>query len=158
MKLNIPKLATCIGICFAAAYAGSFFTPLPGSEWYYHTLNKPSWNPPSWLFAPAWSILFLLMAIALYQVIREGLDKKPVQGAVRVFAIQLFLNFSWSALFFGLKSPLYGLIEIVFLWSAIVLTIVKFKAVKPLAAYLLIPYLMWVSFASFLNFTIWTLN
>ncbi len=158
MKLNIPRLAICVGICFAAAFAGSQFTPLPGSEWYYHTLNKPSWNPPSWLFAPAWSVLFLLMAVSLYLVVQEGLDKLPVRGALWVFGTQLFLNFCWSALFFGLHSPLYGLIEIVFLWCAIVLTIVKFKGVRPVAGYLLIPYLMWVSFASFLNFTIWTLN
>jgi len=157
-KLNIPKLAACIGLCFVFAFGGSKFTPVPGSEWYYSVLHKPSWNPPDWLFPIAWTILFLLMGIALYLVVQQRSEKNNIQGALTIFGVQLLLNLGWSAAFFGLHSPLYALVEIVFLWLAIVLTIVKFKAVSPVAAYLLIPYLLWVSFASFLNFTILQLN
>ena len=158
MKLNIQKLALSVGLCFVFAYAGSTFTPLPGSEWYYHVLHKPSWNPPDWLFPPAWSLLFLLMGIALYLVVQQTSETTKVKGALVVFGVQLLLNLAWSAVFFGLHSPLYALAVIVALWTAIVLTIVKFKSVNPLAGYLLIPYLLWVTFASYLNFTIWQLN
>ncbi|NTV16163.1 MAG: tryptophan-rich sensory protein [Chlorobiaceae bacterium] len=158
MKHNIPKLVLCIGVCFVFAFAGSTFTPLPGSEWYYSVLNKPSWNPPDWLFPPAWSLLFLLMGIALYLVVQQRSGKTKIQGALFIFGIQLLLNLGWSAAFFGFHSPLLALVVIVLLWLAIVLTIVKFKAVSPLSGYLLVPYLLWVTFASVLNFTIWQLN
>jgi len=158
MKLNITKLAICIGICFLFAFAGSTFTPTPGSEWYYSVLHRPSWNPPDWLFPPAWTLLFLLMSIALYLVDQERSENAKTKAAFTVFGVQLLLNLSWSAAFFGLHSPLIALVVIVLLWLAIVLTIVKFKAVSPIAGYLLIPYLLWVSFASVLNFTIWRMN
>ncbi|EAT59735.1 TspO/MBR family protein [Chlorobium ferrooxidans] len=158
MKLNVPKLALSIAFCFLFAFAGGTFTPEPGSEWYYQLLNKPSWNPPDWLFPPAWTLFFLLMGIALYLVVTEWDKNKLVKGALAVFGVQLLLNLAWSALFFGLHSPLFALVDIVLLWLAIVLTIVKFRAISPLAGNLLIPYLLWVSFASFLNFTIWQLN
>jgi tryptophan-rich sensory protein len=158
MKLNIPKLALCIGLCFVFAYAGSMFTPLPGSEWYYSVLNKPSWNPPDWLFPPAWSLLFLLMGVALYLVVQQHSEETKIRGALIVFGVQLFLNLGWSAAFFGLHSPLLALVVIALLWLAIVLTIVKFRTISLIAGNLLIPYLMWVTFASFLNFTIVRLN
>ncbi|MEI8185713.1 MAG: TspO/MBR family protein [Chlorobiaceae bacterium] len=158
MKLNSIKLALCIGLCFVFAFAGSTFTPQPGSEWYYTILHKPSWNPPDWLFPPAWSLLFLLMGIALYLVVQQRSEKINIQPALVLFGLQLLLNLGWSAAFFGLHSPSKALAVIVLLWLAIVLTIVKFKAVSPTAAYLLIPYLLWVSFASYLNFTIWQMN
>ena len=158
MKFNIPRLALCIGLCFVFAYAGSTFTPVPGSEWYYSVLRKPSWNPPDWLFPPAWTLLFLLMGIALSLVVEQWGEKKQIQGALVVFGVQLLLNLAWSASFFGLHSPLLALAVIVLLWLAIVVSIVKFMAVSPVAGYLLIPYLLWVSFASYLNFTIWQLN
>jgi benzodiazapine receptor len=158
MKPNIPKLALCIGLCFVFAFAGSTFTPVPGSEWYYHVLNKPSWNPPDWLFPPAWSLFFLLMGIALYLVVQQSSEKTNIRGALIVFGVQLLLNLGWSAAFFGLHSPLLALVVIVLLWLAILLTIMKFKAVSPLSGYLLIPYILWVTFASVLNFTILRLN
>ena len=158
MKLNVQKLALCISLCFLFAFAGSLFTPAAGSEWYYHILHKPSWNPPDWLFPPAWSLLFLLMGIALYLVVEQGYAKMKIRGALAFFGVQLVLNLGWSATFFGLHSPMMALFVIVLLWLAIVMTIVKFRAISPLAGYLLIPYLLWVSFASFLNFTIWQLN
>lgn len=155
MKINYLKLAACIGICFVFAFAGSMFTPLPGSEWYYEILRKPSWNPPDWLFPPAWTLLFLLMGTALYLVSEKEGGKI---AAYAVFAVQLVLNLAWSAVFFGLHSPGGALVVIVVLWLAILMTIVKFRKVTPVAGYLLIPYILWVSFASFLNFTIWRLN
>ena len=161
MKLNFTKLGACIGICFLFAFAGSTFTPvpgLPGSEWYYQILHRPSWNPPDWLFAPAWTLLFLLMGGALYLVVEQGYAKVKIRGALAVFGVQLVLNLCWSAAFFGLQSPQLALVVIVMLWCAIVATIVKFRAISPLAGNLLIPYILWVSFASVLNFTIVRLN
>jgi len=158
MNVNFQKLVLCIGLCFLFAFAGSLFTPQPGSEWYYTILKKPSWNPPDWLFPPAWSLLFLLMGSALYLVVEQGYAKMKIRGALAVFGAQLVLNLCWSATFFGLHSPSLALGVIVLLWLAIVLTIVKFRSVSPVAGYLLIPYLLWVSFASYLNYTIWQLN
>jgi len=158
MKISLPNLVLCIGLCFVFAYAGSTFTPVPGSEWYYAVLKKPSWNPPDWLFPPVWSLLFLLMGTSLALVVEQWGEKKQIQGALIIFGIQLLLNLAWSATFFGLHAPLLALAVIALLWVAIVLTIVLFRAVSPLAAYLLIPYLLWVSFASYLNFIIWQLN
>ncbi len=158
MKLSIPTLLLCIGLCFVFAYAGSTFTPVPGSEWYYSLLKRPSWNPPDWLFPPVWTILFLLMGTSLALVVEQWGEKKQIQVALVVFGVQLLLNLGWSATFFGLHSPVMALVVIAFLWIAIVLTIVQFRAVSLVAAYLLIPYLLWVSFASYLNFIIWKLN
>jgi len=158
MKLTLPKLLLCIALCFVFAWAGSTFTPLPGSEWYYSVLKRPSWNPPDWLFPPVWTMLFLLMGTALALVVEQWSKKKETRVAVTVFGVQLLLNLGWSASFFGLHSPVLALGVIALLWLAIVLTIVKFRAISPLAAYLLIPYLLWVSFASYLNFVIWQLN
>ena len=151
-------LIACIALCMLVGFAGSVFTPAPGSEWYYSLLNKPSWNPPSWLFPPVWTVLFILMGVSLSMVVREGIDKPIVTAALIVFAVQLFLNFGWSAMFFGLQSPFWGYLEIAALWISIVLTIVLFGAVSKTAAFLLIPYLLWVSFASYLTFTLWKLN
>ncbi|MEI7694810.1 MAG: TspO/MBR family protein [Chlorobium sp.] len=158
MKLSISTLLLCIGLCFVFAYAGSTFTPVPGSEWYYSLLKRPSWNPPDWLFPPVWSILFLLMGTSLALVVEQWGEKKQIQVALVVFGVQLLLNLGWSATFFGLHSPVMALVVIAFLWIAIVLTIVQFRAFSPVAAYLLIPYLLWVSFAAYLNFIIWQLN
>ncbi|WP_294343262.1 TspO/MBR family protein [Prosthecochloris sp.] len=158
MNVNPVELIACIGLCMLIAFAGSAFTPQQGSEWYYSVLKKPSWNPPDWLFAPVWTVLFILMGVSLSLVIKDGLDKPGVAAALIVFFVQLYLNFGWSAMFFGLQSPLGGFLEIVALWLSIVLTIILFSAVSTTAAYLLIPYLLWVSFASYLTFTIWKLN
>lgn len=158
MNATPVLLIACIALCMLVGFAGSVFTPQPGSEWYYSVLNKPSWNPPDWLFAPVWTVLFVLMGVSLSMVIKEGVDKPVVTAALIVFTVQLFLNFGWSAMFFGLQSPFLGYLEIAALWLSIVLTIALFAAVSKTAAYLLIPYLLWVSFASYLTFTIWKLN
>ena len=152
------KLLACISLCFLFAFAGSTFTPVPGSEWYYSILNKPSWNPPDWLFPPVWSLLFLMMSLSLFLVVKKGLDSWTTKRAVVIFVLQLVLNLAWSASFFGLHDPLLALVVIFFLWSALVVTIMMFKQLSKAAAYLLVPYLLWVSVASYLNFVIWQLN
>ncbi|NTW51255.1 MAG: tryptophan-rich sensory protein [Chlorobiaceae bacterium] len=158
MKNNrILSTALCIGICMLFAYAGSLFTPVAGS-WYYTTLVKPPWNPPDWLFPPVWTLLFVLMGVALSLVLEAGIDKKEVKQAILLFGLQLFLNLGWSASFFGMRSPLAGFVEILILWLFIVMTIVTFSKVSKPAAFCLVPYLLWVSFASFLNFVILRLN
>lgn len=147
----------CIGICMLFAFAGSLFTPEPGS-WYYTTLARPSWNPPDWLFPPVWTVLFIMMGVSLSLVLEEGLEKVQVRKAALLFGLQLLLNLGWSASFFGLRSPLAGLVEIVLLWFAILATITVFNRISRTASLLLVPYLLWVSFATFLNLTIVQLN
>lgn len=160
MKRFSPiRFALALGICFLFAFAGSLFTPVPGSEWYYGQLIKPEWNPPDWLFPPVWSMLFLFMAIALYLVTSSNERSISVRrSAYMAFGAQLLLNLGWSAAFFGLQSPALGLVVIVMLWIAILATIIRFKPLSLPAAWLLAPYLGWVSFASWLNFVIVQLN
>jgi len=157
MNSKIVRTILCIGICMLFAFAGSLFTPEPGS-WYYTELRKPSWNPPDWLFPPVWTVLFVLMGVSLSMVLDTGKDKKALDSAAKLFGLQLFLNLGWSASFFGARSPLAGFVEILVLWAAIVATITVFARVSRPAALLLVPYLLWVSFASYLNFTILRLN
>lgn len=153
MKLNF-KFIISILVCQLAAVIGSLFTAKSVTNWY-PDLIKPSFNPPSWLFAPVWTILFILMGISLYLVWNSKMNNKT---AIIIFAIQLILNILWSILFFGLHFPLYAFIEIIVLWIFILLTIIKFYSISPTAAYLLIPYILWVSFAAILNFFLWRLN
>ncbi|MEM3586842.1 MAG: TspO/MBR family protein [Candidatus Jordarchaeaceae archaeon] len=127
------------------------------SSWY-QFLVKPLFSPPNWLFAPVWTILFLLMGIAAYIVWSEGWEKRDVKIALSVYGVQLVLNLLWSVLFFGLRSPFYGFLEITVLWMVIILNILVFYRVSRKAAYLLIPYIIWVSFAAILNYSIWQLN
>lgn len=148
------KLLACIVVCFAAAWAGSWFTRPALVPWYAE-LAKPSWTPPNWVFAPAWLTLFALMAIAAWLVWRQaGLGSIPL----KLFAIQLVLNVAWSALFFGWKSPAAAMIEILLLWLAILGTTISFWSARRVAGWLLLPYLLWVTYAAALNFAIWRLN
>ncbi|OGY41968.1 MAG: TspO protein [Candidatus Buchananbacteria bacterium RBG_13_39_9] len=156
MKINWSKLILSILICLAAGWLGSIFTTAAVQTWY-AGINKPSFNPPNWIFAPVWTILFILMGLALYIIMVKGKGPKAKQAQI-IFSIQLVLNILWSFCFFYLRSPLAGLIEIVFLWVFILLTIIYFYKISKTAAYLLLPYILWVSFAAFLNFTIWRLN
>ncbi|MFH1828774.1 MAG: TspO/MBR family protein [Nanoarchaeota archaeon] len=150
---KIWKLIISIVLPFLASAIGSLFTASSVSSWY-TTLIKPSFNPPSWVFGPVWTILYLLMGVSLYLVWIKKFDK----NAFTFFGIQLVLNALWSILFFGLKSPLFAFIEIVFLWIAILITIIYFYKINKISAYLLIPYILWVSFAAILNFAIFILN
>jgi benzodiazapine receptor len=155
--MNIFKIIASILICQLAGFIGSIFTAPAIPNWYAQ-LKKPSFTPPSWLFAPAWITLFFLMGISLYLIWNRGLERGEVKTALFIFTIQLILNILWSFLFFGLKSPLLGLVDIVLLWFAILVTILSFYRISPKAAFLLIPYILWVSFATLLNFSIWQLN
>jgi tryptophan-rich sensory protein len=160
MKMQIqelPRLIVCILICQSAGIIGSFFTSSSVSTWY-ATLNKPEFTPPGWVISTVWIILFTLMGISLFLVWREGFDRQEVKSALYIFVAQLIVNVLWSGAFFGLRSPLAGIIVIAALWALILLTIVKFWPISRAAALLLVPYILWVSFAAFLNFTIWRLN
>lgn len=158
MKLkNLMKFFFAFFVCQGAGVVGSFYTRTAIPEWY-NFLNKPSFTPPNWVFAPAWTTLFTLMAIAAYLVWKKGIKEPLVQKALILFMIQLILNSLWSVLFFGLRSPLYALIEIFVLWAAILATILQFLKVSKAAGLLLIPYLLWVSFATSLNLGIFLLN
>ncbi|OGC06010.1 TspO protein [candidate division WOR-1 bacterium RIFOXYA2_FULL_36_21] len=151
------KLLVAVSVCLLAGFVGSIFTTPAISTWYI-TLNKPALNPPNWIFAPVWTTLFILMGISLFLVLQEDMKKIETKIAIGFFAGQLILNILWSILFFGFHSPLAGLIEIGFLWIAILFTIISFWRVSKVSAILLLPYLFWVSFASILNFLIWELN
>jgi tryptophan-rich sensory protein len=140
-----------------AGIIGSIFTT-PAIPTWYANINKPTFRPPNWVFAPVWTTLFLLMGIALFLIWKKGLKRKDVKIAFSVFTFHLLLNTLWSILFFGLKSPFAAFIEIIFLWIAILISIILFFRISKIAAYLLIPYILWVSFASVLNFAIWRLN
>ncbi len=151
------KLAASIIICLLAGVFGSLFTA-PAIPTWYETLAKPSFSPPNWLFAPVWTTLFVLMGIAAYLVWRRGLDDPPARAALGVFVVQLILNVAWSVFFFGLRSPLAGLVVIVVLWIAILVTTLTFLRLSRAGGLLLLPYVLWVSFAALLNFSIWQLN
>jgi tryptophan-rich sensory protein len=149
-------LAVFILICFGAAGLGSWFTT-PALDSWYADLRKPPWNPPNWVFAPVWTTLYLLMAVAAWLVWRKA-GFAAGRVALALFAVQLVLNVAWSALFFGQQNPGAAFGDIVLLWLAIAATMAAFRPVSPAAAWLLAPYLVWVTFAGVLNLTIWRLN
>jgi translocator protein len=153
---QLAGLAVFIGVCFAVAALGSALT-LPSIKTWYVTLNKPTWNPPSWVFGPVWSALYLMMAVAAWMVWRER-GFKAVLVPMLLFALQLALNCAWSGLFFALRRPWLAFADIVLLWCAIVATMISFARVSPLAGLLLVPYLVWVSFAGVLNVSIAKMN
>jgi tryptophan-rich sensory protein len=150
------KLVISIIICQLAGMIGSVFT-MPAIPGWYANLNKPSFSPPNWLFGPVWILLYTLMGISLYLVWNQK-GSVGTKTALIFFAVQLGLNTLWSLIFFGLRLPLAAFLEILVLWLFILLTILKFFPISKVAAYLLIPYLLWVSFASLLNFYIFRLN
>ena len=152
---NVEKLVISIFICLLAGFIGSFFTS-PAIPTWYATLQKPSFAPPNWVFFPVWTSLFIMMGISLFLIWKR--EDKKVKNAIYIFTVQLVLNALWSVAFFGLRSPLTGLIDIIILWIAILATIISFMKISRTASYLLIPYILWVSFAAILNFSIWKLN
>lgn len=153
--MNLTKLIISISIPLIVGYLGSLVTT-PSIGMWYAALNKPAFNPPNWIFFPVWTLLFILMGISLY-LIWENKSKKK-QTALNLFGIQLVLNLLWSILFFGLHKPLYAAVEIVILWIAILMMILEFRKFSKIAALLLLPYILWVSFATVLNFSIVILN
>lgn len=158
MKLKRPMLLVfSFGLVFATAVLGSSATGPNIATWYV-LLKKPSFNPPNWVFGPVWTVLYVLMAIALYRVWRKGFKKPEVKSSVILFLVNLILNASWSIVFFGFKNITFSLIIIFVLWFVILKLIKEFKVIDKLAGKLLIPYILWVTFASVLNFSIWLLN
>lgn len=125
---------------------------------WYKSLNKPIFSPPNWVFAPVWTTLYFLMGLAAYLIFIKGWKNKKVKHALGYFVMQLILNFFWSYLFFARQSPLLGLLDILLLWIAILITIMQFQKLSKPAAILMIPYLLWVTFAVLLNFSILILN
>jgi translocator protein len=169
---NFFKLVIAIGVSELAGIIGSFFTVSAIPNWY-STLVKPEMNPPSWVFGPVWITLYALMGVAAFLIWsscaptdteaiadkKASEDKKQrIKIALGVFGIQLFLNAIWSIIFFGLHSPGWALINIILLWLAIIWTMVVFYKISKPATYLLIPYLLWVSFAIYLSYSIFILN
>ena len=153
--MNLFKLAISVIVCLAAGILGSIFTT-PNIATWYAALNKPAFNPPNWIFGPVWTTLYILMGISLYIIWEKGFEKNKLP--IFFFGCQLVLNAKWSFLFFGMHSPLLGLIGIVLLWLFILATIISFYRVSKLAGILLVPYILWVSFASILNYYILILN
>jgi tryptophan-rich sensory protein len=158
MKISNPiKLIISLVICQLAGIIGSLFTMSKIPTWYM-TISKPELAPPNWIFGPVWTTLFILMSIALYLVWKQGTNRKDVKIALYIFGTQLILNVLWSIIFFGLENPGSAFVEIISLWISILLSIIYFYKISKPASYLLIPYITWVSFASYLNFMIWWLN
>lgn len=157
MKIQWKLLIVSIGVCLAAGVIGSLFTTEAIPTWY-AGLTKPDFNPPNWLFAPVWTTLYILMGIALYIVWTTHGGKRLKRAALWFFFFQLILNTLWSILFFGLKNPVLAFIEIIMLWLSIGMTIILFQKFSRVASQLLLPYLLWVTFATVLNGSIMLLN
>ncbi|WP_047247244.1 TspO/MBR family protein [Maribacter thermophilus] len=157
MKKKITYISVCVITCLIIGFLSSIVTQSSVNDWYL-TLNKPNFNPPNWLFAPVWTMLYILMGISAGLVWAKGFHHKWVKTALYHFGFQLLLNALWSIVFFGLKSPFWALLVILGLLTMLLLTIKWFKVVSKLAALLLIPYLIWVCFATLLNYKIWELN
>lgn len=155
---KITRILTCVATCLVIGYFSGMVTRSAITSWY-PTLIKPSFNPPNWIFAPVWTMLYSMMGVAAGLVWdRIDFEKEIVKKALIFFAIQLALNALWSYLFFGLRNPMLAGIEIVILWLMIFETYVKFSKINKIGGYLFIPYLLWVSFALVLNTSIWWLN
>lgn len=153
---NILKLIVSLVIPQLAGGIGSIFTAKSVGGWY-KTLNYPPLNPPGWIFGPVWTILYVLMGISLYLVwTKESVSGKKI--AFWIFGIQLGLNILWSVLFFGFQRPDLAFLEIIFLWILIAANIWIFYGISKTAGWLLVPYLLWVSFAAYLNYNLWKLN
>ena len=152
--IKVIKLVLAIVFCQGAGIIGMIFTTPAIATWY-KTINKPAINPPNWIFGPVWFTLYTLMGVALFIV---WIDTKPKVSAITVFIIQLALNAVWSIVFFGYHNPFYAFIVIIALWFSILFSIILFWKISDIAGYLLLPYIGWVTFAAFLNYSIWRLN
>ena len=155
---KITRILSVVVTCLVIGYFSGIATRSAIAEWY-PTLIKPSFNPPNWIFAPVWSMLYVMMGVAAGLVWdRMEQESEVVKKALLFFAIQLGLNALWSYLFFGLRNPMLAGLEIIVLWLMIYETYVQFAKINKIAGYLFIPYLAWVSFAAVLNASIWWLN
>ncbi|MBP6944634.1 tryptophan-rich sensory protein [Patescibacteria group bacterium] len=154
---NAGKLIFCICLCELAGALGTLFTASAVPTWY-AGLARPALNPPGWVFGPVWTILYALMGGAVFLVWKQGWRRREVKRAIGLFSAQLLANALWSMLFFGMQNPFYALIDICLLWMLILATMIAFYRISKPAAYLLFPYLAWVSFAAYLNYMIYVLN
>ena len=150
------KFLISISVCLIAGFIGSIATT-PSIPTWYAALQKPVFNPPDWIFAPVWTTLFIFMGISAYLIWNKS-PGKGIKIALSIFGLQLILNSFWSIIFFGWHSILFAFVEMLLLWFAILLTIIYFHRISRPASYLLIPYLLWVSFAAVLNLSIFLLN
>ncbi len=155
-RSNGIKLILSIVLCVSLGSVGGLVTVSEIPTWY-ASLNKPSFNPPNWLFGPVWTILYLLMGISVYMIWKQPVSKER-NKALQLFILQFILNFCWSFIFFGLHATGWALIEMIALWILILLSILHFAKHSKTAAWLLVPYISWVSFALLLNAAIWKLN
>lgn len=147
-------LAGFILVPLAVGMIGGLATA-PSIESWYRTIAKPDWTPPDWVFGPVWTILYIMMGVAAWLVWKT---RDRVAPAMALFGVQLALNLAWSLLFFGARSPGLAMIEVVFLWTSVLLTMLAFFGRQSTAGWLFVPYLAWVSFAAMLNFAIWSMN
>ncbi|MDQ3017903.1 MAG: tryptophan-rich sensory protein [Bacteroidota bacterium] len=154
---NTVKLIIAILICEGTGILSGFLSNSGRGTWF-DSLVKPEWNPPSYLFGPVWTFLYLLMGISLWLIWKSQAPESQKKIAMWLFAVQLFLNFWWSMIFFKFHSIGLAFAEIIMLWVLILFTIISFSKISKPAAWLLVPYIAWVSFASILNYTIWMLN
>ena len=153
---DILALVLLVGLCLGVGGLGGAVTAESVTTWY-ATLNKPSFNPPNWIFGPVWTALYILMGVAAWRVWRAA-DRDTARGPLAVFALQLAVNLGWSVAFFGLRNPGLAVIVILALDLLVLATALMFRRIDRLAAWLLVPYLAWISFATLLNVTIWRLN
>jgi tryptophan-rich sensory protein len=170
-KTHWRSLLLALAVPFSAAVIGNIATARSLLNWY-RSLKKPAFNPPAWLFGPVWTVLYLLMGVASWLVWREGQHNRwqrltapwnnqsdaRVQGALRLYGVHLIFNALWTLLFFGLRRIDLALAEVGILWALILGTLLRFSRIRPLAGLLLVPYQLWVTFATFLNLRIWQLN
>lgn len=152
---KLTKFVGAVVVCFVAAGVGSVATFSQIPTWY-ETITKPAWNPPNWLFGPVWTVLYLLMAVSLYLLWTN--KNKDKTDAINFFCVQLALNALWSWAFFGWHQIGFAFAEIIVLWLAILTTIIYSYKVSRVGSWLLVPYILWVSFAGYLNFTVYLLN
>lgn len=151
------KLTASLAVCLGVGFAGSLLTRKAVPAWY-AGLNKPWFNPPGWIFAPVWTLLYILMAVSFFLIWKGGLSESERRHAAIAFGVQLFLNALWTPVFFGLRLPGTAFGVIIILLAAIVYTTYLFRRHSKLAGVLLYPYIVWVAFAALLNFSIWRLN
>lgn len=157
-KINLPKLISSFLICFLVAAIGSYVT-IPSISMWYVAINKPWFTPPDWVFAPVWTILYIMMAVSLYIIWNSKTKLKIVkEKALKMFAVQLFLNALWSVMFFGIYNPGLAYCVIIFLWLSVFLLIRYSKKISNIATNLLYPYILWITFAASLNLAIYVLN
>lgn len=155
-RRDLVALLVAVAVPLAVGALGSLATSAGVDAWY-PTLRRPAWTPPSWVFAPVWTLLYVAMGVAAWLVWRRGIQRPLVRAGLAAFAVQLALNLAWPALFFGLRSPGWALLDIIALWAAIAVTMALFLRASLLAGLLLVPYLAWVTYALALNAAIWAM-